>query len=1124
MITLLAMNPDVVNLFSSPEIARYGRVDCTLHHSFFADTVLAVPVMVGMLLFFYLFWYHFPNQAELERAGLPSQDVFVNREQEQFDIVNALTVSGSDHIRIVTITGGPGHGKSALATVCGFMLQNMGIRVRHVNLDRMCTIDEVMDAILMRLSPSGPRQEYRFIETRLMLEVEKLRSKIVLILDNIDCHTLSEESRRDKLKGVLWEILRKSNGFMHLILTSQYEEFNINWKDQKRIKLYNLTLEHSVEMLTKLSPRLTVEEALSLVAYTDGIPLALDIVASLLGYNHDLKVNDLLLDLSADPMGELSTEKGNEKLSRIFSIATNYLSENDRACFVVVSLFPSSFTKDTATVLLPHFVSDTTCLERLQQRSLVEYNKNVRRYHLLTLLQQHGNKIRPRHFKVTKFLAQLTLYHMQHTLEIQEEQRWILDHHLWKETHTIRYLLDNFNTTKASIASIGDVGVVVRFATKIFYSLPFYHPILMVETFWEHVQDMCRGTLAEGFSKSACQVNFPDCLKFQLQLHKHVSFRANMSRAFSGQVVKDTNTQANKLRVFSVQDTNTRDLQLTLARLVESGCVDVSDIVKLLVYAAKYEEERGNAAAYIQLIKMVQSLRSHINTLSSMEKVAEYDTGIFLYELGEYELAIEFLQACSNTSKRSQAIKLIVELYEETGRLDEAKEVIKSAKGVILQQANDFLARFKVISSINYTAGMDEAKQAMPLVTMFSSELRMHGESVMDLIDMILSLNNSELATGVIEVMEDLTLKTNQFVDNVSDAEVNLKFHLEEQCALDREWTVVDICQVVGRLYADVLQTHFKLSLLLAKLVHILVKCDFQLGLNISTDVDHVLKAFHQKQNQFLLHHIVELKVLRSILPPEEMLEVLKERLMDTKEGQQLQYSQGEFLALFYAKSGKLEQAKATLSQALRFLVYVDIDRKVHRLLQLQFLSARIQYSLGHYSTALQILKNCSLTISESNLRLPLYTDPAGKQLMRSYYEVIPPELSMILDLSVVVKRTLFNKLEALKYSHTEEILLFAVIYVTLFVLMLGSAVSVVDGHYLVYLLYTSRNPLCKLYHLAPCMDSWGEVSFLSLRMWTTLPSRIQYIFFTFASLVVGITAYYVHWHLYFILVYLKML
>ena len=1079
---------------------------------FLADTALAVPVTVGMLLFLYLFWYHFPYQAELERTGLPDQDMFVNREQEQFDIVNALTASGSDHIRIVTITGGPGHGKSALATVCGYKLQNMGIRVRHINLDRMCTIDEVMNAILVSLSPSGPQQEYRFIEIRLMMEVEKLRSKIVFILDNIDCHTLSEESQKDKLKGVLSDIVRKSNGFMNIILTSQYEALNVNWKNQTHIKLYNLTLEHSVEMLMKVCPscRLTVEEALSLVAYTDGIPLALDILASVLGSNHDLKVNDLLLDLSADPMGELSTEKGNEKLSTIFSIATNYLSENDRACFVVVSLFPSSFTKDTAIVLLPHFVFDTTCLERLQQRSLIEYNENMGRYYLLSLLQQHGNKILPRHFKVTTFLTQLTLYHMQHPLEIQEQQQWVLNHYLSKETHTIRYLMDNFNTTQANIASVEDVGVVVKFTTKSFNLLPFHHPMQIVEAFWEHVQDMCQDTLAVGFSKGACQVNFPDCLQFQLKLCRHGSFRANMSRIFS-----------------NVQDMSSQDIYFTVERLVESGCVDVSDIVKLLVYTAKYEEERGNVAAYSRLLDMVRTLQNYTDLPSEVEQVAEYDTGLVLYELGEYELAIEFLQACSNTSKRSQATKLIVESYKETGRWNKAEEVIKNTKDLILLQANDFRALFEAISGSNYTVDMDEAKQTMPLITMFSTVLKIHGETVMNLISMILSLNNSELATGTIEVLVELTLKTKQFVDNIAVAEVNLKSHLEEQCAWDGELAVTESCQAVVGMYADVQKIRLKLASLLANLLHIHVKCNLQLGLDTSTDVQEIL---YQKQHWFVPYQDVELNVIHSRLPAEEVLlknilqEVLKERTMVLKEDLQLQYSMGEFLALFYAKSGKLEQAKAALNQASHFLVYVTVDRKVHRFLQLQFLLARIQYSLGYYSNALQILKNCSLTISESNLRLPLYTDPAGKQLMRSYYELIPPELSMILDLSVVVKRTLFSEIKALKHSHMEEILLFIVIYVALFALMLGSAVCVVDGHYLVYMLYTSRNPLCKLNHLAPCMDSRGEVPFLSLRMWTTLPSLIQYILFTFASLVVGITAYYVHWHLYFILVYFQML
>ena len=341
-------------------------------------------VVLTGILFSYMFGYYFPSQARLVSTGLPPKpEVFVNREQEKSDIINSLTTSGPNHSRIVTVTGAPGHGKSALATVCGYTLHNMGLRVRHVDLRSARTEEDVIKYILNALGVTRSK----CTQNELISKVKKEYSVVILILDNADYFTLSNEDIKDKFNDLMDLILENSQG-IHIIITTQYK---LKFTDSIRghIPVHNLTEHHSLEFIDTCSPQIPHQQALLLVTYTDGIPLALKIISSLLQGLNGPDIDNILTDLSSDPLHTLSPEDTNKRLNKVFSIATNYLSENDRVCFVVLTHFPSSFTHHAAISILGHFISDTACLQRLQHRSLLEYNPNIKRYHILHLLQLH---------------------------------------------------------------------------------------------------------------------------------------------------------------------------------------------------------------------------------------------------------------------------------------------------------------------------------------------------------------------------------------------------------------------------------------------------------------------------------------------------------------------------------------------------------------------------------------------------------------------------------------------------------------------------------------------------------------------------------------------------------------
>ena len=498
--------------------------------------VQAALLVVGVLLFLYMFGYHFPSQAQLESTGLPPKlEVFVNREQEQFDIINTLTTSGPNHSHIVTVTGAPGHGKSALATVCGYTLHNMGLRVRHIDLRSARTEEDVIKYILDVLGATRSK----CTRNELISKVKKEYSVVILILDNADYFTLSNEGIKDKFNNLMDLILENSKG-IHIIITTQYK---LKFTDSIRghISVQNLTERHSLEFVDGCNPRISHQQALLLVTYTDGIPLALRIISSSIQGLNGPDIDNILIDLSSDPLDTLSPEDTNKRLNKVFSIATDYLSVNDRVCFVVLTHFPSSFMHHAAISILRHFISDTACLQRLQHRSLLDYNPNIKRYHILHLLQLHGYNLRGIFQQQGEFNITFAQHYMSEALSITSQSD--LFGYLSTEIHNVRYVLDFIANTDIPYNGTSSE-VLIKFAKQTFDILPYHQPMLLVHSFWMSVHGSMKELMFEGLS-GQCVENIGVTVAFEVKLAMYL-YNRNESFLYSRMgFFADTNVTVN---------------------------------------------------------------------------------------------------------------------------------------------------------------------------------------------------------------------------------------------------------------------------------------------------------------------------------------------------------------------------------------------------------------------------------------------------------------------------------------------------------------------------------------------------------------------------------------------------
>ena len=129
----------------------------------------------------------------------------------------------------VSITGGPAYGKSSLAIVCAHRLMALRVQVYYVPLPEANSIETFimafMHSVVVKSTEEVPQKKEH------LYWVSSLRTRTVVVLDNVDHLTLNEKLRSRFLKGIIAE-----NENVQLVVTTRYrfntadyfEEINVH--------------------------------------------------------------------------------------------------------------------------------------------------------------------------------------------------------------------------------------------------------------------------------------------------------------------------------------------------------------------------------------------------------------------------------------------------------------------------------------------------------------------------------------------------------------------------------------------------------------------------------------------------------------------------------------------------------------------------------------------------------------------------------------------------------------------------------------------------------------------------------------------------------------------------------
>ena len=309
--------------------------------------------------------------------SLPSVDNFVGREEDIRNITGYLDFTTSD-VQVVHIVGPPGFGKSTLAKV-GEILVRRGTKVFYVDLEMEMVRDiNTLSKRFMMSIVDDMKCEVSL--NRVVKWVRDQYSNTLIILDN--CDELFEYSKEEFLQAIksLKEASSRKN--VRYILTSQKWEADIG--NFRLHAIYNLSSIAAIKLLDRLAPSLTDDQKMQIADLTGNVPLALAVVGAIFKFPDAPTPEEVIEGLKKNLVGTLSPAELHSKVDVSISLAYHYLTPELKELCVNLSHFPGSFDRASAVAI---FDFRENMLEMLVQRSFLQYERNVRRFHFHLLLK-----------------------------------------------------------------------------------------------------------------------------------------------------------------------------------------------------------------------------------------------------------------------------------------------------------------------------------------------------------------------------------------------------------------------------------------------------------------------------------------------------------------------------------------------------------------------------------------------------------------------------------------------------------------------------------------------------------------------------------------------------------------
>ena len=307
------------------------------------------------------------------RSCLPDRlTIFTGRDAE---IQNVITHLQDEKKAVVSIYGGPGFGKTAIAIEVSHKLsEDQNIAVVFSQLSTLTTVDEIIQQLCLDVGVNHEDDS----KQSLILWLKNIKKKVILVMDNIDKLLEDQTSFYEFVR-----LLRKNSDQHCQIVTTSRMSFEIPELFTDQIQVDVMDEKACMEFLKKKCPEEDDKFFRTLAELCGHILLAMCIASSRI--HHFKDSGELLQHLKNQPMNILKSAESDQYVKRAINMSYGKCSVEEQETFVRLSVFEGGFSEDAARAVIEKDDLETTdILKKLVSLSLIkEPTKQRYSVHLL---------------------------------------------------------------------------------------------------------------------------------------------------------------------------------------------------------------------------------------------------------------------------------------------------------------------------------------------------------------------------------------------------------------------------------------------------------------------------------------------------------------------------------------------------------------------------------------------------------------------------------------------------------------------------------------------------------------------------------------------------------------------
>ena len=304
------------------------------------------------------------------------------------EINKVIKTLGDEERALVSLHGGPGFGKTAIAIEVAHKLdEDPTILVIFSDLTAANTIDEMIRQLCLDVDVNYEDDP----KPSLIFKLKNIEQKVIFVMDNID--NLLEKCRFDLYKFIC--LLRKNSNCQ--IITTSRTSYSIRELSTGNVDVVEMEDEDCLELLKKQCSTEQDDLFLQRLAELCGkIPLALCIAGSRVD-DFD-NSNELLQYLEMKPLKTLENPESNDYVDRAISSSYEMLTDEEKDVFGCLSVFEGSFSEEAAkNVIEKDNLDAKRILKNLKSRSLIK-QPTKRRYSIHLLIHHFLRHQRDDHY------------------------------------------------------------------------------------------------------------------------------------------------------------------------------------------------------------------------------------------------------------------------------------------------------------------------------------------------------------------------------------------------------------------------------------------------------------------------------------------------------------------------------------------------------------------------------------------------------------------------------------------------------------------------------------------------------------------------------------------------------